>query len=112
MRNLDDVKASAKTAVSVPQDYHSFVFQVKAYALSSKYIFGVNSILIRQLFLIVEKNNITALLTSIGLLWKKTLQQKSFGQPTNLSTSLSKNAPDVTIARTLTNAASILMTST
>ncbi len=36
--NLDNVKASAKTTVTVPQDYHLFVFQVKAYALSSKYI--------------------------------------------------------------------------
>ncbi len=54
MRNLDDVKVIAKTMVSVLQDYHLFVFQVKAYALASKYIFGVDSFLARQLFLFIE----------------------------------------------------------
>jgi hypothetical protein len=55
MRNLEDAKASTKKTVSVSQDYHSFVFQVEAYALSSKYIFKVDSLLTRQLFLFVEK---------------------------------------------------------
>ena len=37
MRNLDDVKASAKMTVSVPQDYHSIAFQLEAYTCASKY---------------------------------------------------------------------------
>ena len=48
-RNLDDVKASAKMTVAVPQDYHSLVFQLNAYAHMSKYIFGKASILSSQL---------------------------------------------------------------
>jgi hypothetical protein len=40
MRNLDDVKASAKMMVSVPQDYHSLAFQLEAYTCASKYFFG------------------------------------------------------------------------
>ena len=54
-RNLDDVKASAKMTVSVPQDYHSLVFQIKAYTYASKYIFGEASILSSQLRSFVKK---------------------------------------------------------
>ncbi len=35
--------------VAVPQDYHSLVFQLNAYAHASKYIFGKASILSSQL---------------------------------------------------------------
>lgn len=54
-RNLDDVKASAKMTVSVPRDYHSLAFQLKAYACASKYIFGEASILSSQLRSFVER---------------------------------------------------------
>jgi hypothetical protein len=63
-------------------------------------------------FSLLKKSNITAPLTRIGLLWKKTCQQKSFGQSTNLSTLSLKNAADVRIMRTSMNATSISMTST
>jgi hypothetical protein len=39
----------------VPQDYHALVFQLKAYMLASKYIFGESSILTSQLCQFVEK---------------------------------------------------------
>ncbi len=32
LKKLDKVKASAKTTVTVPQDFHKFVFQIKAFA--------------------------------------------------------------------------------
>jgi hypothetical protein len=49
MRNLDDVKASTKKTVSVPQDFTSFVFQLEAYSFASKNIFGETSFLTNQL---------------------------------------------------------------
>ena len=55
MRNLDDVKASAKMTVSVPQDYHSLAFQLEAYTCASKYIFGETSRLTTQLIFFIDK---------------------------------------------------------
>ena len=55
MRNLDNVKASAKMTVSVPQDYHSLIFQLEAYTCASKYIFGEASRLTIQLTFFVKK---------------------------------------------------------
>jgi hypothetical protein len=48
-RNLDDVKASAKMTVAVPQYYHSLFFQLNAYTHVSKYNFGKANILSSQL---------------------------------------------------------------
>jgi hypothetical protein len=55
MRNLDNIKASTKMTVSVTQDYHSFIVQVEACAFSRKYIFGIDSLLTRQIFISVDK---------------------------------------------------------
>ena len=55
MRNLNDVKASAKMAVLVPQDYHSLIFQLEAYTCGSKYIFGDASRLKIQLISLLKK---------------------------------------------------------
>jgi hypothetical protein len=55
MRNLDKVKASAKVTALVPHNYHTLVFQLEAYTLVSKYIFGESSILTGQLRRFVEK---------------------------------------------------------
>ena len=55
MRNLNDVKASAKMTVSAPQDYHSLAFQLEAYTYASKYIFGEASRLTIQLTFFVKK---------------------------------------------------------
>jgi hypothetical protein len=49
MKNIDNVKASAKTTVSVLQDFHSFLFQLKAFTLAYQFIFGEGSILTIQL---------------------------------------------------------------
>jgi hypothetical protein len=54
-RNPNDVKASAKMTVAVPQEYHSLVFQLEAYAHASKYVFGEASILSSQLRSFVGK---------------------------------------------------------
>ena len=55
MRNLDDVKASAKMTVLVPQDYHLLAFQLEAYACASKYIFGEASRLTVQLIFFIDR---------------------------------------------------------
>ncbi len=49
MKNIDNVKASAKTTVSVPQDFHSFLFQIEAFTLACQFIFVEGSILTIQL---------------------------------------------------------------
>jgi hypothetical protein len=38
MKNIDDVKASAKTTVFVPQDFYSFLFQIQAYMLACLFL--------------------------------------------------------------------------
>jgi hypothetical protein len=55
MRNLDNVKASAKMTVLVPQDYHSLAFQLEAYTCASKYFFGEASRLTVQLMFFIKK---------------------------------------------------------
>jgi hypothetical protein len=55
MQNLDKVKAFAKMTALAPRDYHALVFQLEAYMLASKYIFGESSILTRQLHQFVKK---------------------------------------------------------
>jgi hypothetical protein len=49
MKNINDIKASAKTTVSVPQNFHSFLFQIEAFTLACQFIFGEQSILTIQL---------------------------------------------------------------
>jgi hypothetical protein len=46
---MDKVKSSEKTTVTVPQDYHSFVYQLRAFAHASSFFFGNESILAIQL---------------------------------------------------------------
>jgi hypothetical protein len=41
--------------VLVPQDFHSFIFQLKAYTSARKYIFGETSVLNNQLCHVVER---------------------------------------------------------
>ncbi len=49
MKNINDVKASTKTTVSVPQDFYSFLFQIEVFMLACQFIFGEESILTIQL---------------------------------------------------------------
>ena len=55
IKSIDDVKASAKTTVSVPQDFHSFLYQLKAFTFAVGFIFGEDSILATKLLDFVEK---------------------------------------------------------
>jgi hypothetical protein len=107
MSNLDNVKASAKMTVSVPQDYLSSAFQVETYTLSSKYIFGIDSLLTRQHFLFVDKVKHHSIAYKNQLASYKNFAVEILWQSTNLSTFSSNNATDVTTMRMLTNATSI-----
>jgi len=55
IKSIDDVKSSAKTTVMVPQDVHSFHYQLKAFAISLGFVFGEDSILATRLRDFVEK---------------------------------------------------------
>jgi hypothetical protein len=55
LKNLDEVKASAKMTVTVPQDFHKFVFQIKAFAHAMGFLFGKESILAIQLNQFVKR---------------------------------------------------------
>jgi hypothetical protein len=55
LKNLDEVKASAKMTVTVPQDFHKFVFQIKAFAHTTGFLFGKESILANQLNQFVKR---------------------------------------------------------
>ncbi len=43
MKSMDKVKSSVKTMVTVPQDFHSFVYQLCAFAHASSFFFGNES---------------------------------------------------------------------
>jgi hypothetical protein len=49
MKSMDKVKSLAKTTVTVPQDFHSFVYQLCASAHALSFFFGNESILAIQL---------------------------------------------------------------
>jgi hypothetical protein len=49
MKSMDKVKSLAKTTVTVLQDFHSFVYQFRAFAHASSFFFGNKSILAIQL---------------------------------------------------------------
>ena len=55
IKSIDDVKSSAKTTVTVPQDFHSFHYQLKAFAIALGFVFGEDSILATRLRDFVEK---------------------------------------------------------
>ncbi len=44
IKSFDDVKSLAKTTVTVPQDFHSFNFQLKAFTTAIGFVFGKDSI--------------------------------------------------------------------
>jgi hypothetical protein len=39
MRDLEDIKASTKTTVTIPQDFHSFIYQTKAFTHMTGFVF-------------------------------------------------------------------------
>jgi hypothetical protein len=49
IKSIDDVKALAKTAGTVPQDFHSFNFQLKVFTIAVVFVFGKDSILATKL---------------------------------------------------------------
>jgi len=55
IKSIDDVKTSAKMTVTVPQDFHSFLYQLKAFTLAVGFVFGEDSILATKLLDFVEK---------------------------------------------------------
>jgi len=55
IKSIDDVKSSAKTTVTVPQDFHSFHYQLKAFAIAIGFVFSEDSILATRLRDFVEK---------------------------------------------------------
>ena len=57
IKSIDDVKTSAKTTVTVPQDFHSFLYQLKAFTFAVGFVFGEDSILATKLLDFVEKVN-------------------------------------------------------
>jgi hypothetical protein len=103
MKNMDKVKSPAKTMVTVPQDFHSFVYQLRAFAHALSFFFGNESILAIQLkeFWQISKKD-TASPTKIELL-PTTPLPLNFGRWTVLSNSSSKTAASVPTKRMATN---------
>lgn len=54
IKSIDDVKALAKTAGTVPQDFHSFNFQLKVFTIAVVFVFGKDSILATKIRDFVE----------------------------------------------------------
>jgi hypothetical protein len=50
IKSIDNIKSLAKTTVTVPQDFHSFNFQLKAFMIAIGYVFGEDSILATKLW--------------------------------------------------------------
>jgi len=50
IKSIDNTKSSAKTTVTVPQDFHSFSFQLKAFTIAICFVFGKDSILATKLY--------------------------------------------------------------
>jgi hypothetical protein len=57
IKSIDDVKTSAKTIVMVPQDFYSFLYQLKAFTFAVGFVFSEDSILATKLLDFVEKVN-------------------------------------------------------
>jgi len=55
IKSINDVKSSAKMTVTVPQDFHSFHYQLKAFVIALGFVFGKDSILATRLWDFVEK---------------------------------------------------------
>jgi len=55
IKSIDGVKSSAKTTVTVPQDFHSLLYQLKAFTFAVGFVFGEDSILATKLLDFVEK---------------------------------------------------------
>jgi len=55
IKRIDDVKSSAKMTVTVPQDFHSFHYQLKAFTIAIGFVFGKDSIFATRLRDFVEK---------------------------------------------------------
>jgi hypothetical protein len=49
IKSIEDVKSSAKMTVTVPQDFPSFNFQLKAFMIAIGFVFGKDSILATKL---------------------------------------------------------------
>ncbi len=100
MKNINNIKASAKTTVSVPQDFHSFLFQIKAFTLACQFIFGEESILTIQL------QNFAAKIAKHNIVYKNQIARddnfagKFFGQWTNRSNFSSKTVANARTAKT------------
>jgi hypothetical protein len=104
MKSMEEVKSLAKTTVTVPQDFHSFVYQLRAFTHASSFFFGDKSILAIQLrnFCQILKGD-TASPTKIESLPTTPLPPKYFGWWTVLFNSSLKTATSVPTKRTLTN---------
>ncbi len=50
IKSIDDIKSLAKTTLMVPQDFHSFNFQLKAFTIAIGFVFGEDSILATKLW--------------------------------------------------------------
>jgi hypothetical protein len=57
VNSIDDTKSLAKMRGSVPQDFHSFNFQLKAFTIAIGFVFGEDSILVTKLCDFMENVN-------------------------------------------------------
>jgi hypothetical protein len=55
IKSIDDIKSSAKMTVTVPQDFHSLLYQLKAFTFAVEFVFGEDSILATKLLDFVDK---------------------------------------------------------
>jgi hypothetical protein len=104
MKSMVKVKSLAKTMVTVPQDFHSFVYQLCTFAHALSFFFGNESILAIQL-----KEFLANIEGRHSITYKKELPPmtplplKYFGRWTVLSNSSSKTTASVPTKRMATN---------
>ena len=99
IKSIDDVKALAKTAGTVPQDFHSFNFQLKVFTIAVVFVFGKDSILATKLRDFVTENTAS---TKTELRSSTRLLQRSCGRWTASPSYFWKTAASATTVRTST----------
>jgi hypothetical protein len=109
IKSIDDVKSSAKTTVTVPQDFHSLLYQLKAFTFAVGFVFGKDSILATKLLDIVEKVDKTASSTKTELRTKSHSPQKFCGRWTASRSFSSKTVASALTKRMSTRGSSTLM---
>ncbi len=113
IKSIDDVKSSAKTTVTVPQNFHSFNFQLKAFTIAIGFVFSKDSILATKLQdFVVNVNGKHSIIYKNRIAINNTFAAKFLWSVDCFTQLFLKTAASARTKRTSTRGLSILMAST